>query len=32
LFEQVDNNRMFRPSQIWEGKTGRQYVARADRR
>jgi citrate synthase len=32
LFEQVQNNRMFRPSQIWEGHTDRQYVARADRR
>jgi citrate synthase len=32
LFEQVSNNRMFRPSQVWEGRTDRQYVARADRR
>jgi citrate synthase len=32
LLEQVKNNRMFRPSQIWEGQTDRQYVARADRR
>jgi citrate synthase len=32
LLEQVHNNRMFRPSQIWEGQTDRQYVARADRR
>jgi citrate synthase len=32
LFEQVRNNRMFRPSQIWEGQIDRQYVARADRR
>lgn len=32
LFEQVQNNRMFRPSQIWEGQIDRQYVARADRR
>lgn len=32
LLEQVKNNRMFRPSQIWEGQTDRHYVARADRR
>jgi citrate synthase len=32
LFEQVSHNRMFRPSQIWEGQTDRAYVARADRR
>jgi citrate synthase len=32
LFEQMENNRMFRPSQIWEGQTDRHYVARADRR
>jgi citrate synthase len=32
LFEQVSNNRMFRPSQVWEGQTDRQYVARAERR
>jgi len=32
LFEQVQSNRMFRPSQIWEGQTDRHYVARADRR
>ena len=32
LFEQMQNNRMFRPSQIWEGQVDRQYVARADRR
>jgi citrate synthase len=32
LFEQIENNRMFRPSQIWEGQTDRPYVARADRR
>jgi citrate synthase len=32
LFEQVENNRMFRPSQIWEGEVDRAYVARPDRR
>jgi citrate synthase len=32
LFEQMANNRMFRPSQIWEGQTDRHYIARADRR
>jgi citrate synthase len=32
LFEQVSHNRMFRPSQIWEGQTDRPYIARADRR
>jgi citrate synthase len=32
LFEQVENNRMFRPSQIWEGQADRPYVARPDRR
>jgi citrate synthase len=32
LLEQVQNNRMFRPSQIWEGQIDRHYVARADRR
>lgn len=32
LLEQVHNNRMFRPSQIWEGQIDRHYVARADRR
>jgi citrate synthase len=32
LFEQIENNRMFRPSQVWEGQTDRPYVARADRR
>jgi len=32
LFEQVENNRMFRPSQIWEGQADRPYIARPDRR
>lgn len=32
LLEQVRSNRMFRPSQIWEGEIDRHYVARADRR
>jgi citrate synthase len=32
LFEQIDNNRMFRPSQVWEGQVDRPYVARADRK
>ena len=32
LLEQVSNNRMFRPSQVFEGHTDRPYIARADRR
>ncbi len=32
LLEQVSNNRMFRPSQVFEGDTDRPYIARADRR
>ena len=32
LFEQMQDNRMFRPSQVWEGLTDRPYIARADRR
>ena len=32
LLEQIANNRMFRPSQVYEGHTDRPYVARADRR
>ncbi len=32
LAEQVGDNRMFRPSQVWTGQNDRAYVARADRR
>jgi citrate synthase len=32
LLEQIANNRMFRPSQVFEGHTDRPYIARADRR
>ena len=32
LFEQIDNNRLFRPSQLWVGEVDRPYIARADRR
>ncbi|MDB4985270.1 MAG: hypothetical protein JWN04_448 [Myxococcaceae bacterium] len=31
-FEQIGNNRMFRPSQVFEGHIDRPYIARADRR
>jgi citrate synthase len=32
LFEQTAQNRMFRPSQVWEGQIDRPYIARADRK
>ncbi len=32
LFEQIEHNRMFRPSQVWVGEIDRPFVARADRR
>jgi citrate synthase len=32
LGEQIEHNRMFRPSQVWVGETDRTYVARVDRR
>jgi citrate synthase len=32
LFEQLEQNRMFRPSQVFVGEVDRPYVARADRR
>ena len=32
LLEQIANNRMFRPSQVYEGHIDRAYIARADRR
>lgn len=31
LFEQLDNNRIFRPSQIWVGEADRQWVPKSDR-